>query len=305
MTRLSALGYAGLAFETQYGQPVNPVFWIPYEGVKIEDDIRKVEDQARRGVLSKTFRVYNTVQSAKIEFDMDAYPELLGYFFKGILGQGTVTGTGPYTHTFKVVNSLPPSYTIFDYNTITYRQYAGAVLHDLSLKFDTENMLKVSAKFESFASVTTTSQANSDTTTDAFRGFQATLQLGGSPNTNLVGGEISIKRDVKLIYGANNTQNPTKFSAGRIEVTGKLTFDIDDESEWLLYRNGTQPSLQLLFTRDANTTLQFTCSKIDITKAHIDRSQEFLRVDMDFKALYNTTDAGMIQIQLKNSVQSY
>lgn len=305
MAKLSALGYAGFAFETTYGTPVNPQFWVPYDTIKVEDDIKKVEDQARRGVLSKTFAVYNTVQSGKVEMDMDAYPELLGYFFKAILGQDTVTGTGPYTHTFKVMNALPPSMTIFDYNTITYRQYPGAVLHDLSLKFDTEDLLKVSAKFESFASVTTTSQTNTDTTTDPFKGFQATLQLGGSPNTNLVGGEISIKRDVKLIYGANNTQNPTKFSAGRIEVTGKLTFDIEDESEWLLYRNGQTPSLQLLFTRDTNTTLQFTCSKIDITKAHIDRSQEFLRVDMDFKALYNTTDAGMIQIVLKNNVQTY
>jgi hypothetical protein len=46
-------------------------------------------------------------------------------------------------------------------------------------------------------------------------------------------------------------------------------------------------------------------SKVDITKAVVDRSQEFIRVDMEYKALYNTTDGGMTKITLKNGVTTY
>jgi hypothetical protein len=121
----------------------------------------------------------------------------------------------------------------------------------------------------------------------------------------MVGGEVKIKRESKLLFTANNTQDPSKAASSRIDITGKLTFDVEDETEFALFTAGTQGALVLTFTRDANTTLTITCTKADITKANIDRSQEFLRVDLEFKAMYNTTDAGMAQIVLKNSVSTY
>lgn len=305
MSRLSALGHIGLAFETTYGTAVAPTVFIPYDTVKAEDDIKKVVDEARRAVLTKDFGVYNTTRQGKVEIDANVYPEILGYFLKGILGGYAVTGTGPYTHTFTVANTLPPSFTISDYNSMTERQYAGAVISELGLKFDTENLMKLNAKFESKASVTTTTNTPTFSVTDPFRGFQATLKIGGSSNLNMVGGEVTIKRDVALLFTANNTQDPSKFSAGRIELTGKLTFDVEDETELNYYLQGTQPSLQFTFTRDANTSLDITCSKVDFTKATVDRGQEYVRVDAEFRALYNTTDNGMTKIQLKNSITTY
>jgi hypothetical protein len=305
MSKLTALGHLGMAFETTYGTAVAPAVFIPYETIKVEDSIKKVTDESRRGVLSKTFAVYNATREGKVEFETLAYPELLGYFFKAALGQDTVTGTSPYTHTFKVVNSAAPSMTLSDNNTVTQRNYAGALLDELTLKYDTESVMKVSTKWISKASVTTTTATNTYTATNPFMGYAATLSLNSVSNLNMVGGEVKIKRESKLLFTANNTQDPSKAASSRIDITGKLTFDVEDETEFALFTAGTQGALVLTFTRDANTTLTITCTKADITKANIDRSQEFLRVDLEFKAMYNTTDAGMAQIVLKNSVSTY
>lgn len=305
MSKISALGHLGVALETVYGTAVPPALYIPYNTIKVEDDIKKVTDEGRRGVLSKEFAVYNTTRSGKVEVDSLAYADTLGFFLKAVFGQDTVTGSSPYTHKFTVANTLCPSITVQDYNAITERQYAGAVVNEVGLKFDSEKEITMSAKMISKASVTTTTTTPTISTTKPFLGYTAALKIGGSSNLNMVGGEVTVKREAQLIFGANNTQDPSKYVTSRIEASGKLTFDVEDESEFLNYTNGTQPTLDILFTADANTTLDLSFGKVDFTKAVVDRSQEFVRVDVDFKALYNVTDSGIATFTLKNAVATY
>lgn len=306
MSKLTALGHIGLAFETTYGTAVVPTVFIPYETIKVEDDIKKVADEGRRAVLSKLFQEYASTKQSKVEVDFFAYPDVLGYFLKAMLGQYAVTGTGaPYSHKFTETITAILSTTLGDFNTVNERKYAGSVLDEFSLKFDTSGAVKASAKFQGKASVIGTTSTPTFTTLNSIMGFQLTAKIGGTTNLNLVGGEVSFKRDNKLLFTAQNTQDVTKFATGRIECSGKLTFDVEDETELLLYLNGTQPTLDLLFTYDANTSLDLSFGKVDITKATADRSQEFLRVDAEFKALWNTTDSGVATVTLKNAVATY
>jgi hypothetical protein len=306
MARLSALGHLGLALEATFGTSTAPVVFIPYDSIKVEDSITKVTDEARRAVLTKDFQVYNATREGSVEIDTYMYPEIAGYLLKGILSNYAVTGSAaPYTHKFQVLNAMSPSYTLSDYNGISEREYKGGVLEELSFKFDTESAMTMSAKFSSFASNVVTDQTPAFTVTNPFMGFQATLNIDGAQNLNMVGGEVSIKREGKLLFTANNTQDPTKYVTGTIEASGKLTFDIEDESEFMMYRNGTQPSLDILFVRDANTSVEFSFGKVDFSKATIDRSQEFLRVDVEFTALFNATDAGMMTVNLKNATATF
>jgi hypothetical protein len=306
MARLSALGHVGMAFETTFGTAVAPVVYIPYNTIKVDDNVKKIVDEARRGVLTKDFNVYNAARSGSVQIDTFCYPELLGYFLKPILSNYTTTGSaGAYTHSFQVLNALSPSLTLSDYNSITERQYAGAVMEEVGFKFDTENLFTVSAKYLSKGSAVATQTSPTFNTSDPFTGFQSSLTLNGTQNLNMVGGEISIKRATQMIFAANGTADPSKYSTGRIEVTGKFTFDVEDESEWLMYRNNTRPSVDLTFNRDDNTSIEFHISNADFSKATIDRSGEFLRVDAEFRAFYNVADAGMMTVTLKNNIASY
>lgn len=314
MAKLSALGHVGLAFETTAGTAVAPLVWVPYNTIKVDDEIKKVTDDARRGVLSKDFGVYNTTRHGTVEIDTHVYPETLGYFLKGIMGQDTVTGSAaPYTHTFKVVNALAPSLTVSDYNTMTERQYAMSVVSEVALKFDAENTMSLKTKLMSKSSVVSTTSTPVFSVSDPFKGFTGQLTWNGTGNANLdtkvsanlVGGELNIKREVKMLYTLSNTVDPSKYSAARIEVEGKLTFDVESEDELNVFLNSAQPNLGLVFVRDANTSITFQMSKVDISKANVDRSQEFIRVDLQYRAIHNSTDGGMVAITLKNSVASY
>lgn len=306
MPKLTALGHLGLAFETTYGTGQTPTVWTPYNSLKFSDDYKKVIDEGRRASMVKDFAVYNTTRSGSVEIEADVYPETIGYFLKAMLNNYTVTGSSaPYTHKFQVGNTLPPSMTLQEFYGPSERQYSGAVLEELGFKFDVENIVTFNAKFASKASTTVTNSTPNYTITNPFMGYTLTVKIGGSPNLNLVSGEFTIKRPVTLIYTANNTQDPSKFSAGRIEITGKMLFDIEDETELNYYLNAQQPSLQFTFTRDANTSLDIVFNKVDFTKATPDISQEYVRVDAEFRALYNTTDNGNTTITLKNAVTTY
>jgi hypothetical protein len=307
MPKLTALGHIGLAVETVFGTAVTtPVVYVPYDSIKVEDDIKKIHDEGRRANLTKVFNSYDATRHGKVEFGGHAYPELLGYFFRAILGAATVVGaSAPYTHTFKVVNALAPSWTLSDNNTISQRNYPGAVMSELDLKFDAESDLKYTVKYQSKSSASTTTKTPAFAFTDPFMGTALTLTLNGTANTNLMGGDLKFKRDVKMLFTASGSPDPSKASSGRISVEGKLTFDIEDESEWTLFSTSVEPIVVLTFAKDVSTSLVITLSKVDIKKAHIDRSQEYLRVDMEIEGLYNTTDSGNVAVVLKNSIAAY
>lgn len=305
MTKLSALQHLGLAFETTWGTKVTPIIWVPINSCKPVDDIKKINDEGRRANLTKIFNVYDGVQSGKVDIGMDAYPDAIGYFLKAILGQDTVTGSGPYTHVFKLVNAVGPSSTLSYYNGVAEHAYAGAQITDLSFKFDTEGVMSCDAKYTGIMGTVVTTTTPAYSTALPFMGYQASLLVNSVANTNLVAGEVTIKRDVKLLFGANASTAPTKASSGRVQVTGKLTFDIENETAEYNLFGGADVPIVLTLTQSANVSLAFQFSLADITKANIDSSQDFVRVDMEFDAYYNATDAGPCTITLKNAVATY
>lgn len=309
MAKLSALGYFGIAKEATYGTSVAPSIFIPFDSIKVEDDMKKSVDEGRRGVLSKEFAVYQTTRLSKIDLETLAYPDTIGHFLLGILGKDTVTGAAnPYTHKFQILDGAAPSYTLADYNVVAgtnERRYPGGVIDEVGFKFDDDGNMKVSAKFQSKVSTLVAKSTPTQNVLTPFQGWMASLSLNGVANADLLGGDITIKRQNELLFAGNATQDPTRAINGRIEISGKLTFDVMDESEYLLFLNGTQQSIQVQFVVNVNQSLTFLFTKTDISKAVVDRSGEYIRVDLDFKALYNTTDAGLCQVTLLNAVATY
>jgi hypothetical protein len=306
MTQLSALQHLGLGFETTFGTKVIPTFWVPVNSCKPTDDIKKINDEGRRANLSKTFQIYDGIKSGKVDIGIDAYPDAIGYFLKALLGQDTVSGTNPnYTHKFTLVNAMAPSTTLSFFNGVAEHAYAGAYITDLGFKFDTEGVMTLDAKYTGMIGTVVTTTTPVYSTVSPFLGYQSSLTLNSVGDTNLVGGEITLKREVKLLYGANSTQQPSKASTGRVSCTGKLTFDIENEAtEYGLFGSADVP-IVLTLAQNANTSIAFQFTTPDITKATIDSSQEFVRVDLEFEAYYNSTDAGPCTITLKNQVASY
>lgn len=306
MPKLSATQFVGFGKETTWGTVAATFKYIPINSFKVEEEIKKVVDEGRRANLTKDFAVYNGPRSAKFDMDTYLYTNEVGYMLQGLMGAPTTTGTGTYSHTFKLASTQPPSLSINDFNGISTRQSTGVLIDEISIKFSEDKMVEVSTKGQMKPSAIITTPTPTFGTVDPVHGVTTTFTLAGSANTNLVGATITMKREVKMLHGADGTQNPTKGVSGRLEVTGKVTFDVEDESEYLNFINQTNPALVFTFNgATANNKMVVTLSKVDITKANVDRSQEWVRVDMDFRALYNVTDAGPVSIVLSNTTTSY
>lgn len=305
MSKLTALGHLGLAYETTFGTAVAPMFWLPYQTVKADDVIKQVTDDGRKGNLTKDYAIYNTTQEGTVEVDCFGYPDAIGYFLKAMFGQDTVTGTGPYAHKFQLVNQLGPTMTLSNYNALDERQYAGAAVNELGFKCDTtDKQLDMSAKFNTFLGVVGTTSTPTFTSLAPFLGTELTATLNSVANTNLIGADLTIKREAAMRFTATGTANPSKYTSARVELTGKMTFDIEDASEYSLYTAGTSIPLDFKFTQ-GTTILEISMGTVRLTKANFDESQEYLRVDAEFRALYNATDLGPATITLTNGVATY
>ena len=82
---------------------------------------------------------------------------------------------------------------------------------------------------------------------------------------------------------------------GPLEVTGKITFVMEDDSQLLNYLNNTQPALVFNWnygTGANEVQIQATLSKGAYTTGAIERGDDFVKVTVDINAQSTTTDAG-------------
>lgn len=304
--KISALQHLGFAKESTWGTGVSPTTYIPFDSVKPESTVNTVVDEGKRNNIAKDFAVYPTTRSATLDVETYLYTNELGHILAALMGGVTTTGTGaPYTHTFKPTSGQR-SLTFQHYNGESERQYAGCVVDELSVKGDAEGLVTVSFKAQGkYHTATTTTSPTIAATLAAIAGINSTLKIDTVTNANLFGFEFTFKRSNKLIFGANTTQDPTKAVQGVFEVTGKLTFDIVDNAEYAMFDGQAYHAIDLTVGSDAQNKAQFTFSKAFIEKATVDDGQENLRVDWEFRAVYNATDAAQCVVKLFNSTASY
>jgi hypothetical protein len=302
-TQLSHLGYSK---ETTWGTSVAPTVYAPFNSFKWEPNLATVVDNGKRGNITKDYNEYPTTKSATADIEMNMYPNEVGPFLLAALGSVTTTGaSAPYTHAFKAAPTAR-SMTIDHFNGSDQRRYAGMVVDEVTIKGDAEGVLTFAVKLQGkYPTVVTTTSPSIAASISPIVGAFCSLTIGGTPNTNLFGFEVTIKRSNKLVFGANTTQDPTKAVNGALEVTGKLTFDVEDNTEFAAFEAQTTRAIVLTLGSTANNKATITLTSAYIEKASFDDGDESLRVDWEFRGLYNATDAGPCVVSLVNTTASY
>ena len=134
--------------------------------------------------------------------------------------------------------------------------------------------------------------------------------IAGSVSTRLAEGNISIKRALSPIFTVDNSQSPYQIFQGAVEVDGSLKLIFEDNTELNYFINNTQPSLDISFSQGSGgtaTKVQFTMTKCAFQVAKIDRSKDYVELDVTYKAIANTTDVGAssgyspIKVTLQNA----
>lgn len=300
------LTWLGVGKESTWGTAVTPTYYVPFKDAKPEDVIDAIKDDGIRGALAATYNIMQGVQHSTMDLSGQVFPDSIGLFLLAALGSDTVTGKGPYTHTFTLNRTgQPPSLTHSRYDGTNMRQFSGHVVEELSFKWADNAALEYSLKSQGKASAIATTTTPSNTTTIPFMGWQFNATLGDSANLNLVGFDISLKRKLYVQHSANNSNQPTTVIALALDVTGKATFDKDDDTELNAFLNNSQPSFVLTGTQPGtNYQLTFNMNKCAFIKDPV-TAKEVVQGDVEFEALDNTTNNGPIAITLVNSVESY
>lgn len=216
--------------------------------------------------------------------------------------------TTPYTSTFSVLNSgsaQPGSLTITDYQGPTAstgtRAYPGCCLSELTIKGNPEtSALEFDAKGQGWPSQSAAAFTSSPSTAQMQAAWRETVGLAGT-----VAGaqiytinefELSIKRELELIYTAQNSQNPYWIQRGKVTVSGKLNAVVDNETFLTYLNDNTQPQLQTIISNGLSganlLAMQTDILKAAFSTSKINRGKAAVEYGAEYDAIANTTNAG-------------
>jgi hypothetical protein len=301
----SVRSYLGIAKEATKGTAVAPTDFIPVskDSLKPVDIIDPLFDQGLRGSNVLNYNYIPGRTRSTVDYGGAVFADTVGYGIAGLLGSVATSGaSAPFTHTISLFNSLtsnvdvqPISYTLTDFYAVDVRSYPGCQFSDFSLKFNADGMLEYDSKATGFASELVSDPSPSFSTVLPTPVWRGTVSIGGSAVSTAMSGNIDMKRPVTPIYGISNTQDPYQVFLGPLEVTGKVTFVMEDDSQLLNFLNNSQPAIVLNWAYGAGASavqIQATITKGAYTAAVIERGEDFVQVTIDLNGQSNTTDAG-------------
>jgi hypothetical protein len=301
----SVRSYLGIAKEATKGTIVAPTDFIPVakDSLKPQDMVDALYDQGLRGSNVLNYNYIPGRKHSTFDFGGAVFADTIGYGLAGIMGACATTGaSAPYTHTISLLNSLtsgtdtqPISYTLTDFYAVDVRSYPGCQFSDFSLKFNADGMLEYDTKTMGFSSSTVADPTPTFSTVLPTPVWRGTVSIGGSQVSTAMNGNIDMKRPVTPIYGISGTQDPFQVFLGPLEVTGKITFIMEDDSELTNFLSNTQPAIVLNWAYGSSAAavqIQATITKGAYTAAVIERGQDFVQVTVDLNAQANTTDDG-------------
>lgn len=317
----SVRSYLGIAKEVTKGTAVAPTAFIPVNIGKVKpvDVIDPLYDDGLRGSMVKNYNYIQGRVRSTFDFGGAVFPDTFGWPLAGIMGSVATTGaSAPYTHTVSLKNASatgadaqPTSFTLTDFYAANVRSYPGSQINSLSLKFSADGLMEYDAKATGWESETVSTPTPSFTTVLPTPSWQGTVTIGGVAVSYAVDGNIDMSRSVEPIYGISNTQNPYQIFTGALEVSGKLTFVMENDTELTRYLTNTQPAIVLDWSNGSGSTatqIQATITKGAYTAATIERGKDHIEVSVDIMPQANTTDAGAsggyapIKWVLKNAV---
>jgi len=297
--------YLGIAKEATKGTAVTPTDFIPVTASKIKpvDLIGELYDEGLRGSLVKNYAYIQGRTHSTFDFGGPVFADTFGYALGGLLGDVATTGsTAPYTHTISIKNATatgsdaqPTAFTLTDYYAANVRAYAGIQIHEQSLKLTADGLLDYDAKGTGFASATASTPTPSFSTVLPTPTWIATVSIGGSSISNSVEGNLDMVRPVTPIFGISNTKAPYSIFLGALETKGKIRFVMEADTELTRFLTNTQPAIVFNWSQGTGasaTQIQFTTTKGAYIASMIDRSKDFVEIEIDLNAQGNTTDAG-------------
>lgn len=288
----------GIAKEAVDGTYVAPVAFVPLDKFDPKRVITQLEDKGRRGSAAARYGQTQGVWRTEIDIEGDVHPDTFAWALAAVLGDVTTTGGGaPFSHAMSLLNSgtmQPKSYSWTDQYGVAVRGYVGNRCHDLSLKFNADGKLTFTSKWTGKSDATQSAPSPSFSSVELMPGWRCVPTIAGA-SVNLLDATLDFKREVDPVNVANNAQDPLAVFLGSLDVTGKVTLVMSDETYHTKYLTNVQDAIVLDFQQGAGaalTEVKLQLSKAGLKEDDIDRGGQYVKLGLSIDALANSTDAG-------------
>ena len=262
-------------------------------------------DQGYRGHAAMDYGYFQLEGHSELDLpDMWFYADDYGHFFMSVLGTDTATTSANSTsHVITLLDGLPPSYTITDYNGVDTRQYAGMYFEEVTMKWTTPGRLTLSAKAQGMTAATSAKPTAAYSSANVYLPWEMASTISGASNPRIINMEQSLKRKVEPIWGMTNSQQPNLGSVGPLTVTGKIDFAVADNTELNYYKSNTQPAATFLLTGAStiNTMTLHYNTLVFEQPSFVSRAKDYLVFQSTFRGIWNATDSGPLKITLTNA----
>ena len=296
----SVQSFVGIGKEATRGTLAIPTDYLPVKTMQLTDTQNYYEDNGLRGSQVDSYGQILGTSFALYDIAGDVIADTIGYPLAGILGDVVVTGSvAPFSTAIAIKNSTdgqPTSYTITDFDGVQARAVAGAQFSDLSFLLTSEGLFGFTAKAMGYISQPVATPVRSYTPITPIANWQAIATIGGTVSPILLDGSCDIKRAMTATHTLNASPNPYRIYAGKVMVSGKLSFITESgEAQLVNYLTNAQPSLDLNYSQGtgaALTQVKLHMSKCAYTMGIQTRGKDYVQTDVTYKAVANVTDVG-------------
>jgi len=318
---LGQFAHVGLAKETAWGTAAAAVDYIPIISESVVHEIEQVEDASIRGNIRAQLPSLPGLETVKGDIVAEVRPITIGYLLHSALGAPTVTGTGPYTHTFRPRTAefsaecfLQP-YTLEIYRDMAQSfQVKGVVVNTLQLAWGSDQkLLRATAGIIGKEVGLVAKTTPSFETSSPFLWKQAVVKFaadvagltGASAYNKLEKAGIKLDNKMEGIPLLNNSPY-----VGAIKPSGSMTCEVDltaeaDLGEYSKYAGQQTQAMEVTFTAGANV-LKITLPVLKYTAYPVNVSGPGrIVVSIKGRAFYSAVDGYPVEVKLTNSKSSY
>ena len=304
------LNAISLGKQTAWETPVVPDVSIPVNftgGIQIDQDTQIIS--ALRTQMAKNLYAQKGNTKYEGDFEMVLLADTVGYFLLSWFGAVATTGAGPYVHAF-TEDEEKIAYTIEQNFQDLVLRFTGCIANTLKFTTEVGNPVVVAAgiKAKGFAPATAITPVYSDTV--PFLSASAEIKVDGSVIASFQTCEIELVNNLEMKYVIGGEGEPQyKYTTGsEVNVSLEGYFNDDMKTKvWDKFENGDliQIVLTLNGTTPTNEKLVITIPKVAITKTETPIAEDYNKISLEGKGLFDADTASLVTAELTNGVVSY
>ncbi len=315
----------GIAAEASRGVATVPEFWLPKNGVSIEDKVVKARQTSGYGTINmEGAQALVAKEWAEGDLEFDLYDRSFGLFLYALLGGKSVSGPSDsaYTHSFTLAatnqhQSLSITAKEGTSNAMVFRL---SMINSLEITVTPDDIVKVTVNFMAKKGMTIASPSVTYTAENKFVGRHLKFKLATLTSGLTAASVIPLKRLVirfekNTILDHNlGTVQPTDILNQALKITGEVELDYEDRTYRDLMASGAYRAARIQLVNNnvtigAATNPSFT---LDLSKVDFEQwesqfeNDEIAKQTFTFHALYDTTNGNVINsCQLVNTEVAY